>query len=56
LSIAKQGIFFGMGVSIILMIIAALGYISPVYGALLQEGLDVIIILNALRVNFVKIV
>jgi heavy metal translocating P-type ATPase len=55
LGIAKQSIFFGIGVSIILMVIAALGHIVPVYGALLQELLDVIVILNALRVNFVKI-
>ena len=53
LKIAKQGIFVGIGVSIILMIIAAFGYISPIYGALIQEALDVIIILNALRVNFI---
>ncbi len=55
LKIAKQGIFVGIGVSVVLMIIASFGYISPVYGALLQEGLDVIVILNALRVNFTKI-
>ncbi len=53
LKIAKQGIFFGIGISILLMIIAAFGYISPIYGALIQEALDVAIILNALRVNFV---
>ncbi|MCX6755464.1 MAG: heavy metal translocating P-type ATPase [Candidatus Nomurabacteria bacterium] len=53
LRIAKQGIFFGIGVSIILMIIAAFGYISPIYGALIQEALDVLVILNALRVSFV---
>ncbi|MCX6753047.1 MAG: heavy metal translocating P-type ATPase [Candidatus Nomurabacteria bacterium] len=53
LKIAKQGIFFGIGVSIILMIIAAFGYISPIYGALIQEALDVLVILNALRVNFI---
>lgn len=55
IKIAKQSIFFGMGVSVILMVIAAFGHIIPVYGALLQEGLDVIVILNALRVNFIKI-
>lgn len=55
LRIAKQSIFIGMGVSVILMVIAAFGYIQPVYGALLQEALDVAVILNALRVNFVKI-
>ena len=55
LKIAKQGIFFGIGVSIILMIVAAMGYITPVYGALIQEGLDIVVILNALRVNFAKL-
>ncbi len=54
MSVAKQGIYFGMGVSIILMIIASFGYIQPIYGALFQEGLDVIVILNALRVNLKK--
>lgn len=53
--IAKQGIFVGMAISILLMIIASLGYIKPVYGALLQELLDVAVILNALRVNFEKV-
>ncbi len=55
LRIAKESIFVGIGVSILLMLIAALGHIIPVYGALLQEALDVLVILNALRVNFVKI-
>ncbi len=49
--VAKQGIFFGMGASIVLMIIAAAGYIQPVPGALMQEVLDVAVIFNALRVN-----
>ena len=55
LHIAKQGIFIGIGFSIALMVIAALGYILPVYGAVLQEVLDVAVILNALRVNFERI-
>lgn len=54
IEIAKQGIFIGIGVSILLMIIASFGFIKPVYGALLQEALDVIVILNALRVLFYK--
>ena len=29
--------------------LAAAGYLPPVYGALLQEGIDVAVILNALR-------
>jgi cation transport ATPase len=31
------------------MVVAAFGYIPPTLGALLQEGLDVAVILNALR-------
>lgn len=50
LRVAKQGIFFGMSVSIVLMVFASFGFVPPVVGAFLQEGLDVIVILNALRV------
>ena len=31
------------------MVLAAFGYIPPIVGALLQEGIDVAVILNALR-------
>jgi heavy metal translocating P-type ATPase len=55
IKLAKQGIFFGMGASVVLMIFAMLGYITPVFGAVMQEILDVIVILNALRLNFQKI-
>ncbi len=51
LSIAKGGIWFGMGASFIAMGFAAFGFISPVKGAILQEVIDVIVILNALRVS-----
>ena len=34
------------------MVAAALGYIPPIAGALLQEGIDVAVILNALRAAF----
>lgn len=54
LRIAKQGIFFGIGASLVLMALAALGYITPLHGALLQEVLDVAVIFNALRVIFNK--
>jgi heavy metal translocating P-type ATPase len=47
--IALQGIWVGMGLSIIAMIFAAFGFISPAEGAILQEAIDVIVILNALR-------
>ncbi len=49
MSVARQGIILGMGLSLILMCIAALGYISPPIGAVLQEIIDVVVILNALR-------
>lgn len=49
-SIARQSIYGGIVLSMIGMIAAALGYIPPVYGALLQETIDIIVILNALRV------
>jgi len=38
-----------MGLSGVAMLFAALGFIAPVFGALLQEGIDVAVILNALR-------
>ncbi|HLF67559.1 MAG TPA: heavy metal translocating P-type ATPase, partial [Gammaproteobacteria bacterium] len=49
LLIAKQGIWLGMGLSLVLMCIAALGYIPPPVGAVLQEIIDVTVIFNALR-------
>lgn len=48
-SIAKQSIFVGIGLSVFLMLLATTGAIKPVYGALLQEFVDVAVILNALR-------
>ncbi len=49
LHIARQSVLFGMGLSGILMCFAAVGLIPPVLGALLQEGIDVAVIINALR-------
>lgn len=49
LNVARQGIWIGMGLSLLLMCVAALGYIAPPIGALLQEVIDVAVILNALR-------
>lgn len=49
LSIARQSIWTGLGLSGAAMVVASLGYIPPVAGALLQEGIDVAVILNALR-------
>lgn len=51
LKVAKQGIIIGIGLSILLMLMAMLGYIRPFIGAFLQEIIDVLVILNALRVH-----
>ncbi|WP_176073914.1 heavy metal translocating P-type ATPase [Brucella intermedia] len=47
--IAVESVVAGIGLSVIAMIAAAFGYLSPVQGALLQEVIDVAVILNALR-------
>ncbi|PIZ92531.1 MAG: cadmium-translocating P-type ATPase [Candidatus Magasanikbacteria bacterium CG_4_10_14_0_2_um_filter_41_10] len=49
--IALQSIFVGIGLSIVAMIFASLGYIPAIIGALLQEAIDVAVILNALRAS-----
>ena len=49
LRIARQSIIAGIGLSLAAMILAAFGFIPPIAGALLQEGIDVAVILNALR-------
>jgi len=47
--IARQSIIIGLALSGLGMAVAAFGYLTPVQGALLQEGIDVAVILNALR-------
>ena len=47
--IALQSVYAGIGLSVAGMIAAALGFISPVQGAVLQELIDIAVILNALR-------
>jgi heavy metal translocating P-type ATPase len=49
LSIARQSVLVGMGLSLAAMGFAAAGLIVPIVGALLQEAIDVAVILNALR-------
>jgi heavy metal translocating P-type ATPase len=51
LFIAKQSILIGIGLSIGLMLIFATGRFKPVYGAAIQEVVDVIVIFNALRAH-----
>ena len=47
--IAVQSVVWGMGISLVAMVVAAFGYLPVVAGALLQEGIDVAVILNSLR-------
>jgi heavy metal translocating P-type ATPase len=47
--IAVQSAVVGMGLSLAAMAVAAIGWLPPAAGALLQEGIDVAVILNALR-------
>ncbi|HEY7890854.1 MAG TPA: heavy metal translocating P-type ATPase [Solirubrobacteraceae bacterium] len=49
LHIAHQSVLSGMGLSLLAMALAAVGYVPPVAGALLQEAIDLAVILNALR-------
>ena len=47
--IASQSVVAGIALSVCGMAVAAFGYLPPVAGALVQEGIDVAVILNALR-------
>ena len=53
-SIALQSAIGGMALSIIGIAFAVLGHLTPVQGAVLQEVIDVIAILNALRMTLQK--
>lgn len=48
-SIALQSIWMGIVISVGLMLVAAFGYLPAVVGALLQEVVDLVAILSALR-------
>lgn len=50
--IALESVYVGIGLSVTAMVAAALGYITPVQGALLQELIDATVIVNALRVLY----
>jgi heavy metal translocating P-type ATPase len=47
--IAAQSAYLGMGLSLVAMVVAMAGYLPPVGGALVQEGIDLVAILSALR-------
>jgi heavy metal translocating P-type ATPase len=47
--VAREGIFIGIGLSALCMCVALFGKLLPLYGALIQEGIDIVVILYALR-------
>jgi P-type E1-E2 ATPase len=49
LGVARQSVVVGVGLSVVLMLIAATGVIPAAAGALAQEAVDVLTILNGLR-------
>jgi heavy metal translocating P-type ATPase len=49
--IAKQSILIGIGLSVALMLTFATGKFKPIYGAAIQEIVDVVVIFNALRAH-----
>ncbi len=52
-TIALQSAVGGMGLSIFGMFLAAAGYLPPVAGAITQEIIDVLAVLNALRASMI---
>lgn len=50
-AVALQSAVGGMVLSVAGMGVAAFGYLTPVWGALLQEGIDLVAVLNALRAS-----
>jgi Cu+-exporting ATPase len=51
----KQNLFWAFFYNIIAIPLAAFGYISPLAGALIMTGSDVIIVANSLRIKFARI-
>jgi heavy metal translocating P-type ATPase len=51
LHIARQSILVGIGLSVVLMLVFATGKFKPIYGAAIQELVDIIVIFNALRAH-----
>jgi heavy metal translocating P-type ATPase len=49
--IAKQSVLIGIGLSVGLMLVFATGKFKPIYGAAIQEVVDVVVIFNALRAH-----
>lgn len=53
--IARQSILIGIGLSVLLMLIFATGKFSPLSGAIIQEGVDIFVIFNALRAHIINV-
>jgi heavy metal translocating P-type ATPase len=51
LNIASQSILIGIGLSIGLMAVFATGKFTPIWGAAIQEVVDIVVIFNALRAH-----
>jgi heavy metal translocating P-type ATPase len=49
MAIAKESVVAGMALSFVAMVAAGAGLLPPLTGAILQEGIDIAVILNALR-------
>lgn len=54
IQIALQSILVGISLSIVGMLFASFGYIAPIVGAFMQEGIDILVIFNALRTSQIK--
>ncbi|MCA7991754.1 heavy metal translocating P-type ATPase [Burkholderia cepacia] len=52
--IALESVVIGMSLSVVAMTIAAAGFLPPIAGAVIQEVVDVVVIVNALRVLLVR--
>lgn len=52
--IALESVMAGMSLSVVAMMVAAAGFLQPIAGAVIQEVIDVVVIVNALRVSLVR--
>jgi heavy metal translocating P-type ATPase len=50
-AVAQQSILVGIAMSVVLMLVFSTGHFRPLYGAILQEMVDVVVIFNALRAH-----